>query len=70
MTEPTTSRATGPAGVRTLRVIGIGPGDPRQITLEAVDALHGVDAFFVLEKSSRGKGSTTEVLIGVREQIC
>ncbi|AZG45297.1 precorrin-6A synthase (deacetylating) [Gordonia insulae] len=34
----------------TLRVIGIGPGNPRQITLEAIDALADVDAFLVLDK--------------------
>ncbi|WP_235457226.1 precorrin-6A synthase (deacetylating) [Williamsia sp. Leaf354] len=65
-----TSPESVPSGTRTLRVIGIGPGDPRQVTIEAVDAMAGVDAFFVLEKSSRGKGSTTDTLIGVREQIC
>ena len=33
-------------------VIGIGPGDPRQVTVEAIEALNRVDVFFVLEKGS------------------
>ncbi|MFT3659932.1 MAG: precorrin-6A synthase (deacetylating) [Gordonia sp. (in: high G+C Gram-positive bacteria)] len=37
----------------TLRVIGIGPGGPRQITLEAVDAIAATDVFFLLDKGSR-----------------
>jgi precorrin-6A synthase len=28
--------------VRRIRVIGIGPGDPDQVTLEAVAAMHSV----------------------------
>ncbi len=50
---------------RTLRIIGIGPGDPRQVTIEAIDAMTGVDTFFLLAKAA-----TTESLVGVREQIC
>lgn len=37
----------------TLRVIGIGPGGPRQITLEAIDAIAATDVFFLLDKGSR-----------------
>lgn len=37
----------------TLRVIGIGPGGPRQITLEAIDAIVDTDVFFLLDKGSR-----------------
>ncbi|MDL9937991.1 precorrin-6A synthase (deacetylating) [Gordonia sp. ABSL1-1] len=36
----------------TVRVIGIGPGGPRQITLEAIDAMADVDAFVVLDKGT------------------
>lgn len=36
-----------------LRVIGIGPGDPRQITLEAVDAIADTDVFLILDKGER-----------------
>lgn len=37
----------------TLRVIGIGPGGPRQITLEAIDAIAATDVFLILDKGSR-----------------
>ncbi|MDG9886016.1 precorrin-6A synthase (deacetylating) [Pseudomonas sp. GD04058] len=36
--------------MKVLLLIGIGPGNPRQITLEAVDALKRADVFFVLDK--------------------
>ncbi|MGC5255230.1 precorrin-6A synthase (deacetylating) [Gordonia sp. DT218] len=48
----------------TLRVIGIGPGNPRQITLEAIDALGDVDAFLVLDK-----GDDKESLGAMRRDI-
>lgn len=57
--------------VRTLRVIGIGPGDPRQVTVEAIEAMQGVDAFLVLDKgSSRGNAAVKKSLVGVRREIC
>ncbi|NEB61553.1 precorrin-6A synthase (deacetylating) [Streptomyces diastaticus] len=37
-------------GVRTIHVIGIGAGDPEQLTLQAVRALRSTDVFFVLDK--------------------
>ncbi|MEE4024202.1 precorrin-6A synthase (deacetylating) [Gordonia sp. PKS22-38] len=48
----------------TLRVIGIGPGNPRQLTLEAVDALADVDVFLVLDK-----GSAKRSLVAARHEI-
>lgn len=36
--------------MKHLLLIGIGPGNPRQITLEAIDALNRADIFFVLDK--------------------
>lgn len=46
--------STGATGLPiTLRVIGIGPGGPRQLTLEAVDAIAATDVFFLLDKGSR-----------------
>ncbi len=36
--------------VRTIHVIGIGAGDPEQLTLQAVRALQNTDVFFVLDK--------------------
>jgi len=39
--------------MKHLLLIGIGPGNPRQITLEAIDALKRADVFFVLDKHQR-----------------
>ncbi|MGW7255377.1 precorrin-6A synthase (deacetylating) [Streptomyces sp. NPDC054834] len=36
--------------MRKIHVIGIGAGDPDQLTLQAVKALRGTDVFFLLEK--------------------
>src|SRR5262249_29706588 len=36
--------------VRRIHVIGIGAGDPDQLTLQAVKALRDTDVFFVLDK--------------------
>lgn len=36
--------------MKDLLLIGIGPGDPRQVTYEAVDALRQASVFFVLDK--------------------
>ncbi|MEV5430381.1 precorrin-6A synthase (deacetylating) [Streptomyces sp. NPDC052701] len=36
--------------MRRIHVIGIGAGDPDQLTLQAVRALRGTDVFFVLDK--------------------
>lgn len=38
--------------MKTILIIGIGPGGPRQVTVEAIEALNRVDVFFVLEKGS------------------
>lgn len=56
--------------MRTLRVIGIGPGDPRQVTVQAIEAMNGVDAFLVLDKaSSRGNPAVKQSLVGIRREI-
>lgn len=39
--------------MKQLLLIGIGPGDPRQLTFEAVDALRRATVFFVLDKGAR-----------------
>ncbi|GJE61354.1 precorrin-6A synthase (deacetylating) [Methylobacterium trifolii] len=51
--------------MRTIRVIGIGTGDPEQLTLQAVRALSEVDAVFVLDK-----GSEKADLVALRREIC
>src|SRR5262245_39498164 len=38
--------------VRRLVVIGIGAGDPRHLTLEAVEAIGRVDVFFMIDKGN------------------
>lgn len=50
--------------MRELLVIGIGPGDPDQITVKAVKALNRVDVFFVVDKGERKSG-----LLDVRDEI-
>lgn len=50
--------------MRTLYVIGIGPGDPEQVTVQAVKALNRVDVFFVLDK-----GEVKADLVALREDI-
>lgn len=37
-----------------VRLIGVGPGDPEQVTFEAVSAMRSVDFFVVSDKSPRG----------------
>lgn len=51
--------------VRTLQIIGIGMGDPEQLTLQAISALNKVDVFFVLDK-----GEAAHELTVLREGIC
>lgn len=46
-------------------LIGIGPGDPDQVTVQAVRALNEVDVFLVADKQ-RG----AEDLVAIREEIC
>lgn len=46
-------------------LIGIGPGGPEYLTMQAVEVLRKVDVFFILEKEGRGK----EVLAEARRHI-
>ena len=68
-------RLTGPAEhqhahahdtrhVREILVIGIGPGHPDQLTVQAVDALNRVQVFFVVDK-----GSDKDGLLAARQRI-
>lgn len=50
--------------MRHMLVIGIGAGNPEQVTVEAINALRRVDAFFVMHKS----GGTQE-LVDLRAEI-
>lgn len=50
---------------RHLLLIGIGAGDPQQLTLQAIDALNRTDVFFLLDK-----GQGKDELLHFREAIC
>lgn len=50
--------------MRTLYVIGIGAGDPDQVTMQAIKALQEVDVFFVI-----GKSAEKRELVEVRTAI-
>ena len=50
---------------REVRVIGIGAGSPRHLTLEAIDAMREVDVFLVADK-----GDEKRELVEVREALC
>ncbi len=52
------------SGVRELYVIGIGAGDPTQVTVQAIEAMRRVDVFFVI-----GKGDAKQELVAVRTAI-
>jgi precorrin-6A synthase len=51
--------------MRKLLVIGIGAGDPEQITVQAIKALNRVDVFFLLDK-----GEERGELLRYRHDIC
>ncbi|MFJ4458204.1 precorrin-6A synthase (deacetylating) [Pseudomonas sp. NPDC089392] len=50
--------------MKDLLLIGIGPGDPRQVTYEAVEALRSASVFFVLDK-----GLDKDELVRLRKAI-
>jgi precorrin-6A synthase len=50
--------------MRKIAVVGIGAGDPRHVTMEAVDALNAADVFFILDK-----GPDKQQLADVRQEI-
>ena len=50
--------------MREIVVIGVGAGDPEQVTMQAVAALNRVDVFFVLDK-----GEVKQELVDLRSEI-
>lgn len=50
--------------MREIVVIGVGAGDPEQVTMQAVSALNRVDVFFVLDK-----GEVKQELVDLRSEI-
>jgi precorrin-6A synthase len=51
--------------VRRLLVIGIGTGNPQQVTIEAIDAMNAADVLFVVDK-----GAGKQDLLDARREIC
>jgi len=51
--------------MRKVFIIGIGAGDPEQITIQAIRAMNRVDVFFVIDK-----GAGVADLAQVRRDIC
>lgn len=54
---------------RRLRIIGVGPGDPDLVTLEAVAAMRSVDFFVVTDKSGTVKQGMPDPLVHARERM-
>lgn len=50
--------------MKHLLLIGMGPGNPRQITLEAIDAMNRAEVFFVLDK-----GPAKDDMLRLRKQM-
>lgn len=50
--------------MKTLLIIGIGPGHPDQVTVQAVDAMRRTDVFFLIDK-----GGDKSALAGARQEI-
>ena len=51
--------------MRTIKVIGIGAGDPEYLTMQAVRTLNQVDVIFVMDKRE-----ATRDLVRLRREIC
>jgi precorrin-6A synthase len=65
--EVRAERASKPPHRKRVRVIGVGPGDPDQVTIEAVRALREVAYFVVTDKS--GRGGMPDPLVNARERL-
>ncbi|MGH3040712.1 MAG: precorrin-6A synthase (deacetylating) [Gaiellaceae bacterium] len=51
--------------MRTIRVIGIGAGDPEHVTVQAINALNATDVFFLVDK-----GEDKRDLLDLRREVC
>ncbi len=63
--EGTGGGTGGGTGLRTIRIIGIGAGDPDYMTVQAIDALNRTDVFFIPDKGAEKAGLRTQ-----RMEIC
>lgn len=55
--------------MKELALIGIGPGHPDFLTLQAVAAMRRVDVFFLLEKAGRGKDELTALRRQIMQRV-
>lgn len=71
MTTPSGSSGSSGPPARRVRVIGVGPGDPDQVTLEAISAMRSVDFFVVADKarSAAGGGGSSDPLVAARRRL-
>ncbi len=51
--------------MKKLYLIGMGPGGPQYLTIQAIDALKQVDVFFMLEKEGRGKEELLQMRLDI-----
>jgi precorrin-6A synthase len=51
--------------MRRVLIIGIGAGDPEQVTVQAIKALNQADVFFIIDK-----GTDKQDLTALRQEIC
>ncbi len=51
--------------MKRVLIIGIGAGDPEQVTVQAIRALNEADVFFVIDK-----GADKQDLMALRQEIC
>ena len=51
--------------MRTMSVVGIGPGNPEQITVQAISTLNAADVVFMMDK-----GDGARELLEFRREIC
>lgn len=51
--------------MKTIYLIGMGPGGPEYLTIQAIETLKRVDVFFMLDKEGRGK----DELIRMRQAV-
>jgi precorrin-6A synthase len=65
--EDQETRSSSGSRPRRIRAIGVGPGDPEQVTLEAIRAIREVDYFVVTDKA-RPDGSP-DPLVAARERL-
>ncbi len=63
--------SSGDPRTRRVRMIGVGPGDPEQVTLEAVAAMRSVDFFVVSDKSrsAHGRSGMPDPLVNARKRL-